>query len=50
MRIAKTKRNKCVQRTANSVAQIAIGCANYKAMCTTPLAAIDAGVKSPLLV
>ncbi len=36
--------NKSVQRTANSAAQIAIGFANFNAICTTPFAAFDAGV------
>lgn len=36
--------NKCMQWTANSAAQIANGFANFTAICTTPFAAIDAGV------
>jgi hypothetical protein len=34
-----------MQWTANSVAQIAIGFANSNAICSTPFAAIDAGVR-----
>jgi hypothetical protein len=33
-----------MQWTANSAAQIAIGFANFNAICTAPFAAIDAGV------
>ncbi|ATC95133.1 hypothetical protein PTUN_a2685 [Pseudoalteromonas tunicata] len=35
-----------MQRTANSAAQIAIGYANFNAICTTPFAAFDAGVSA----
>ena len=39
--------NKRMKWTANSAAQIAIGFANFKAICTAPFAAIDAGVMHP---